>query len=129
MNVYQKANEIFSDQEFVQSLTEFKTREEAQSALAEKGLELTEKDFKEIKELLEKVENNEISPEQLENMKQTTESGELGEESLENVSGGILAEVSIGTAVAILVACGVVGGGAGAGATYGIYKLFKWLCD
>ena len=101
----EKLQEVFSDKEFVKSLFEMKTAAEAQAALKEKGVELTEEEILGIRELVAKVSSGEISAEQL-------EKGELPEELLEKVSGGLIhLIVGIGSAVV------------------GIANLVSWLCE
>ena len=59
-----------------------------QTALKEKGIELTEEEIFAIREMLLKVADGEISAKQLEQWATQAERGELSEELLEQVSGG-----------------------------------------
>ena len=93
----EKLQEVFSDKAFVKSLFEMKTAAEAQAALKEKGVELTEEEILGIRELVAKVNKGEISAEQL-------EKGELPEEILEKVSGGSVLGI-------IIAVAGVIGTG------------------
>ena len=69
------------------------TAAEVQASLKERGVEMTEEEILGVRNLLIKMENGEISVEQLEN-------GELPEELLEQVSGGsILLGICVGVAV------------------------------
>lgn len=80
----------FADEAFVKNLFELETAAEVQTALKEKGVELTEEEALSIREFLAKVKSGEISAEQL-------ESGELSEEMLGQVAGGsslVLADVA-----------------------------------
>ena len=80
MNV-EKIKEVFADEAFVKGLFELESAAEVQAALKEKGVEMTEEEILGIRDLLAKMENGEISAEQLED-------GELPEELLEQVAGG-----------------------------------------
>ena len=62
---------------------------EAQAALKEKGIELSEEEIASIQEILMKVKTGKITKEQLEKWSAQLENGELPEETLELVSGGI----------------------------------------
>ena len=104
----EKMKEIFSNEEFVKSLFAMETVAEVQAALKEKGLELTEEELMGIRAFFVKVEQGEISSEQLEHWVVQAESGELSEELLEQVSGGVLA-----TILAAGVMVGAIAGGAG----------------
>ena len=84
----EKIKEIFADEAFVKGLFELETAAEVQTALKEKGIELTEEEIFAIREMFLKVADGEISAEQLEQWAVQTESGELSEELLEQVSGG-----------------------------------------
>lgn len=99
---YMKA--ALSDEAFVKSLFELETAAEVQSALKEKGVELSEEEILSIRELLLKVESGEISVRQLEN-------GELSEEMLEQVAGGSMIALGIFTAVVVGVAGAALSGG------------------
>ena len=84
----EKIKEVFSDKAFVKSLFEMKTAAEAQAALKEKGVELTEEEIFAIREIFLKVADGEISVKQLEQWATQAERGELSEELLEQVNGG-----------------------------------------
>ena len=77
----EKLKEVFADEAFVKGLFELETAAEVQASLKERGVELSEEEILSIRDLLIKMENGEISAEQLEN-------GELPEELLEHVAGG-----------------------------------------
>ena len=87
MNI-EKIKEIFADEAFVKGLFELETAAEVQTALKEKGIELTEEEIFAIREMLLKVADGEISVKQLEQWATQAERGELSEELLEQVSGG-----------------------------------------
>ena len=87
MNI-KKIKEVFSDEAFVKGLFELETAAEVQTALKEKGIELTEEEIFAIREMFLKVADGEISAEQLEQWAAQAERGELSEELLEQVSGG-----------------------------------------
>ena len=110
MNI-EKIKEVFSDEAFVKSLFELESAGEVQAALKEKGVELTEEEILGIRDLLGKVESDEISVEQLEQWAAQVESGELSDEMLEQVAGGSVTGVLIigGVVVgAIAAATGLV---------------------
>ena len=103
----EKLKEVFADEAFVKGLFELESATDVQAALKEKGVELTEEEILGIRELLIKVENGEISVEQLELAAAQLESGELSDELLEQVSGGSL--VLCGVLVAgSVVACAML---------------------
>ena len=91
MNAYTKKElaEIFSDKELVAKLAGEEFNAEAQAALKEKGIELSEEEIAAIQEILMKVKTGKITKEQLEKWAVQLENGELPEETLELVSGGI----------------------------------------
>ena len=91
MNAYTKKElaEIFSDKELVAKLAGEEFNAEAQAALKEKGIELSEEEIASIQEILMKVKTGKITKEQLEKWAVQLENGELPEETLELVSGGI----------------------------------------
>lgn len=101
MNV-EKMKEVFADEAFVKGLFELETAAEVQTALKEKGIELTEEEIFGIREMFLKVADGEISAEQLEQWAVQAESGELPDELLEQVSGGI---ISLLGAIGIGIAC------------------------
>ena len=110
MNAYTKKElaEIFSDKELVAKLAGEEFNAEAQAALKEKGIELSEEEIASIQEILMKVKTGKITKEQLEKWTAQLENGELPEETLELVSGGIgwFAVVCI---VAIIIDVGGIG--------------------
>ena len=101
MNAYTKKElaEIFSDKELVAKLAGGEFNAEAQAALKEKGIELSEEEIAAIQEILMKVKTGKITKEQLEKWAVQLENGELPEETLELVSGGI------GILSIIIIAC------------------------
>lgn len=121
MNI-EKMKEVFSDEAFVKSLFELETVAEVQAALKEKGVELSEDEILGIRELFLKVEDGEISAEQIEKWVEQAESGELSEELLEQVSGGISTLV-VAAVVTFLVRVGAAA--AAAGVIYGTAHAIK----
>ena len=104
----EKMKEVFSDEAFVKGLFELESAAEVQAALQEKGIEMTEEEIIAIRDLLLKVDNGEISAEQLEQWGKQVESGELPEELLEQVNGGSGVLIAIGVGAAIVaVAAGI----------------------
>ena len=121
MNI-EKMKEVLSDEAFVKSLFELETVAEVQTALREKGVELSEDEILGVRELFLKVEGGEISAEQLEKWVEQAESGELSEELLEQVSGGISTLV-VAAVVTFLVRVGTAA--AVAGVIYGTAHAIK----
>ena len=103
MNV-NKLKEVFSDEAFVKSLFELESVGEVQAALKEKGIEFSEEEILSIRDFLLKVEEGDITKEQLEKWTVQLEDGELSEEVLEIVAGGIALET-----VGFVVGCVVIG--------------------
>ena len=101
MNI-KKIKEVFSDEAFVKGLFELETAAEVQTALKEKGIELTEEEIFAIREMFLKVADGKISAEQLEQWAVQAERGELSEELLEQVSGGVITLLG---AIGIGIAC------------------------
>ena len=103
MNV-DKLKEVFSDGAFVKSLFELESAGEVQAALKEKGIEFSEEEIISIRDFLLKVEEGDITKEQLEKWTVQLEDGELSEKELEIVAGGIALET-----VGFVVGCAVIG--------------------
>lgn len=119
-----KMKEIFADEAFVKSLMELESAAEVQEALKEKGIELTEDDIMALRDIILKVEEGEISREQLESWAAQAEDGELPEEMLELVSGGLLiSSLLIGIAITTAATGVAVGTTVGIGA--GVVSAIK----
>ncbi|MBQ5851781.1 MAG: hypothetical protein IIW54_13365 [Lachnospiraceae bacterium] len=119
-----KMKEIFADEAFVKSLMELESAAEVQEALKEKGIELTEDDIMALRDIILKVEEGELSREQLESWAAQAEDGELPEEMLELVSGGLLiSSLLIGIAITTAATGVAVGTTVGIGA--GVVSAIK----
>ena len=92
MNI-EKIKEVFYDEAFVKSLFELESVGEVQAALKEKGIEFSEEEILSIRDFLLKVEEGDITKEQLEKWTVQLEDGEIPEEMLEQVSGGCIETV------------------------------------
>ena len=99
----EKMKEIFADEAFVKNLFELESAGEVQAALKEKGIEFSEEEIISIRDFLLKVEESDITKEQLEKWTVQLEDGELSEEELENVAGGIVLET-----VGFVVGCAII---------------------
>ena len=99
----EKIKEVFSDEAFVKNLFELESAGEVQAALKEKGIEFSEEEIISIRDFLLKVEESDITKEQLEKWTVQLEDGELSEEELENVAGGIALET-----VGFVVGCAII---------------------
>ena len=99
----EEMKEIFSDEAFVKNLFELESAGEVQAALKEKGIEFSEEEIISIRDFLLKVEESDITKEQLEKWTVQLEDGELSEEELENVAGGIVLET-----VGFVVGCAII---------------------
>ena len=121
MNV-EKIKEVFADEAFVKGLFELESAAEVQAALKEKGVELTEEEILGIRDLLVKMENGEISAEQVEQWAAQAESGELPDELLEQVAGGI---VLTGSAI-LAIYIGVFVGGQALSAGIAAAIAYRW---
>ena len=99
----EKIKEVFSDEAFVKNLFELESAGEVQAALKEKGIEFSEEEIISIRDFLLKVEESDITKEQLEKWTVQLEDGELSEEELENVAGGIVLET-----VGFVVGCAII---------------------
>ncbi len=81
---------VLSDSDFAQKLLEMESPEEVQSALKNKGIDLTLEDIHAVQNILANQEN-----------------GELNEDELENVAGGSLTIMgALGVASIISACCG-----------------------
>lgn len=122
----EKLKEFFANEDYVKSLYEIADAEALQSVLEEKGVEINVEEAACVIELLTKLKAGELSLEQLENICQAAENGELSEELLENVSGGVVALITIAgilkaTGIALLI------GGAITGTVIGVNELIKHI--
>ena len=99
----EKIKEVFSDEAFVKNLFELESAGEVQAALKEKGIEFSEEEIISIRDFLLKVEESDITKEQLEKWTVQLEDGELSEEELEIVAGGIALET-----VGFVVGCAII---------------------
>lgn len=104
MNI-EKWKEVFSDETFVKSLLGVETAAEVQEILQEKEIHMTEEEILSLRDFFIKVEDGEISGEQLERWAAQIENGELTEEILEEVSGGSVGVIIMG--VLCIAACAV----------------------
>ena len=106
----EKIKEIFADEAFFKGLFELETAAEVQTALKEKGIELTEEEIFAIREMFLKVADGKISAEQLEQWAVQAESGELPDELLEQVSGGVITLLgAIGIGIACIAGATAIG--------------------
>ena len=99
----EKIKEVFSDEAFVKNLFELESAGEVQAALKEKGIEFSEEEIISIRDFLLKVEESDITKEQLEKWTVQLEDGELSEKELEIVAGGIALET-----VGFVVGCAII---------------------
>ena len=99
----EKIKEVFSDEAFVKNLFELESAGEVQAALKEKGIEFSEEEIISIRDFLLKVEESDITKEQLEKWTVQLEDGELSEEELEIVAGGVAIET-----VGFVVGCAII---------------------
>lgn len=83
-NYVAKVKELATDKAFVEELFTKQTAEEAQAFFADKGVDLSLDDVKEMGSVLEKVVKGEVTSEQLE----AAANGELTEDELEEAAGG-----------------------------------------
>ncbi len=114
---------VLADEAFVKSLLELETAAAVQAALKEKDINLTEAEVLGIRDLLVKVENGEISDENLAQWAEQAENGELSDEVLEQIAGGI---VLTGAGIlAVCIASYIVGGSAVVGTVVGVAHAIK----
>jgi len=96
-----RIKEVFSDEAFVKGLVELETPEEVQTALKEKGVELTVGEIMQLRDGLIKA------------AEKAGEGGELSLDQLDDVAGGIAPVVAC---LIVFIGFGAIGGGIGAGA-------------
>lgn len=77
MNFEERIKEVFSDEVFVKQLLEQEEAEQVQELLRDKEIDLSIEDIAQIKDMVGKMANGEMNPE------------ELSEDDLESVAGGI----------------------------------------
>ena len=118
----EKMKAVFADEAFIKQLFELETAAQVQAALKEKGVELTEEEILSVREALVKMDNAEISAEQLEQWSKQADRGELPEEMLEYVAGGVAVATVIGAIIAVIGYASAAAGGAAAGIA--AYHLF-----
>lgn len=117
----EKLNEVFSDQQFVESLLQLETPEQVQQILKEKGIDLTVEEIEQTRDFLVRYANGQLSEKETATLKLLQNSnGELSEDELENVSGGVFLLCacllgSYGVLAAICAWGGIVGGTVAAG--------------
>ena len=115
----EKMKAVFADEAFIKQLFELETAAEVQAALKEKGVELTEQEILSVREALVKMDNAEISAEQLEQWSKQADRGEFPEEMLEYVAGGVAVATVIGVIITVVgYAAAAAGGVAGGIAAY-----------
>ena len=113
---------VFADEAFMKQLFELETAAQVQAVLKEKGVELTEQEILSVREALVKMDNAEISAEQLEQWSKQVDRGELPEEMLEYVAGGIAVTAVVGAIIAVIgYAAGAAGGAAAGIAAYHLF--------
>lgn len=110
-----KIKEVFSDEAFAKSLFELETATEVQTALMEKGIDMSEDEINAVHELLVKLESGEITQTQLELFTAQIEEGVLSEDALKQVAGGCIWTI-IGIGAGVLTIASILG-------TYG------WIVD
>lgn len=91
----EKITQVLSDQAFVESLMNMETPEQVQSAMKDKGIDLTIDDIVKVRELLV--------------AKKDSSSDELTSDDLDNVAGGIAVTMIIG-AIAGAIGAAASGG-------------------
>ena len=111
----EKMKAVFADEAFIKQLFELETAVQVQAALKEKGVELTEQEILSVREALVKMDNAEISAEQLEQWSKQADRGELPEEMLEYVAGGVVVASVIGAIISVVCYAGAAAGGAAVG--------------
>lgn len=105
-----KLKDVLSDKTFVEQLLSMEDEEQVQVALKEKGIDITLQQIDEIKDYIDRYQNNQLS-EQEKNLLEAAQkniNGQLSDEELESVSGGI---VVIDTLIVALFIGIIVGGG------------------
>ena len=118
----EKMKAVFADEAFIKQLFELETAAQVQAALKEKGVELTEEEILSVREALVKMDNAEISAEQLEQWSKQADRGEIPEEMLEYVAGGVVVASVIGAIIAVIgYAAGAAGGAAAGIAAYHLF--------
>ena len=111
----EKMKAVFADEAFMKQLFELETVAQVQAALKEKGVELTEQEILSVREALVKMDNAEISAEQLEQWSKQADRGEFPEEMLEYVAGGVAVATVIGVIIAVVGYAGAAAGGVAGG--------------
>ena len=91
-NYEKKFDEAFADKAFVDKVFAMTEPEDVQKAFAEKGIELTLEDVKEIGRRLSESAD-----------------GELNESALEDVAGGVITGVTVAAVITCVVAVGKLG--------------------
>lgn len=106
--------EVLSDETFVSELVSKENVEDALALLKSKDIDLTQEDIVQIRDLLVRYSNNELTEKESELMHkyQQADVNELSDEQLESVNGGVLGFFACAAIAAVIAA---VGGAAGIG--------------
>ena len=91
----EKLQEVLSDEAFAKELLQMEKPEDVQVALEKKDIDLSLDEISQIGEYMNKVQNGEISQEQVQSMVD----GELSEDELEEVAGGFIISLIVSLAI------------------------------
>lgn len=107
MNNVDKLKELFSDQKLCENLFALESNTDVQSFLNENGIALTLDEIDQIKDLLIRYQNEELTDEEKKLIDMYQVTGELSEEDLENVAGGEIVTLGVVGVIAVLAIAGV----------------------
>lgn len=82
-----KIKEVLNDKEYVESLLKLETPQQVQESLASKGVDLTVEQINEIKDLIIRYQEDNLTDLEKQELK-NVQDGELSDDQLEAVSGG-----------------------------------------
>lgn len=85
----EKIEMIFSDADFMEGLFQLRTLRDAQDAFAKSGVNLSEEEFRTMRELLDMMEKGDFTQEHLQAWQSPAENRELTDDDLDMVSGGV----------------------------------------
>ena len=109
-----RVKEVFADEVFVKKLLALETPEEAQAALAEKGIEFSREEILGFRDMLMKA------------LEKTKEGGELSLDDLEEVAGGVMISAAAAQVVIRAVPIAVTTIAAGAAAAVSFLTRVRW---
>lgn len=103
-----KLEELLKDKEFCEKLFALDETKDVQDLLNTNGIELSIEEIEQIKDLVIRFQNDDLTDEEKKLIEKFQKTGELSDDDLENVSGGLFLLIG-GGAVALTVGLAIYG--------------------